>query len=51
MEYNYYNRLNWINDFTAPFLPTPNPPDDSVENYFVRHSSLPMENIVQYIDD
>ena len=51
MEYNYYNRLNWINDFTSPFLPTPNPPDDSVENYFVRHSSLPMENIVQDIDD
>ena len=50
LEYNYYNRLNWINDFTAPFLPTPNPPDDSVENYFVRHSSLPMENIIQDID-
>ena len=50
LEYNYYNRLNWINDFTPPFLPTPNPPDDSVENYFVRHSSLPMENIIQDID-
>ena len=51
LEYNYYNRLNWINDFSAPFLPTPNPPDDSTENYFVRHSSLPMENIVQDVDD
>ena len=50
LEYNYYNRLNWFNDFTAPFLPTPNPPDDSVENYFVRHSSLPMGNIIQDID-
>ena len=26
LEYNYYNRLNWINDFFPPFLPTPNPP-------------------------
>ena len=49
LEYNYYNRLNWINDFMSPFLPTPNPPDDSVINYFIRHSSLPMESIVQDI--
>ncbi len=50
LEYNYYNRLNWINDFTAPFLPTPNPPDDSVGNYFLRNSSLPMEAIIEDVD-
>ena len=31
MEFNYYNRLNWINDYQSPFLPTPNPPDPSVQ--------------------
>ena len=50
LEYNYYNRLNWIGDFSPPYLPTPNPPDDSVENYFIRHSSLPMEDIMDKIE-
>ena len=23
LEYNYYNRLNWISDYYPPYLPTP----------------------------
>ena len=51
LEYNYYNRLNWIGDFYPPYLPTPNPPDNSVENYFLRNSSLPINEIMQDILD
>ena len=51
MEFNYYNRLNWINDYQPPFLPTPNPPDSDVESYFIRNSTLPMENIMDAINE
>ena len=51
LEYNYYNRLNWISDYHPPYLPTPNPPDEYVENYFIRHSSLPMEEIMNNINN
>ena len=40
MEYNAYNRTNWYNDFTAPYLPTPNPPDQDENAYFLRNSNL-----------
>lgn len=51
LEYNFYNRTNWINDFTAPFLPTPNPPENTVQNYYIRNSSLPLLNIQQNMND
>ena len=51
LEYNYYNRLNWIGDYYPPYLPTPNPPDENVENYFLRNSSLPMEDIMDNINN
>ena len=51
IEYNFYNRTNWINDFTAPFLPTPNPPESTVQNYFIRNSSLPILKIQQNMND
>ena len=51
LEYNYYNRLNWIGDYYPPYLPTPNPPDENVENYFLRNSSLPMEDIMNNINN
>ena len=51
LEYNYYNRLNWISDYYPPYLPTPNPPDEYVENYFIRHSSLPMQEIMENINN
>jgi len=51
MEFNFYNRLNWIGDYETPIFPTPNPPDDSVANYFIRHSTLPVENLVDTINN
>jgi len=51
MEFNAYNRVNWINDYTSPFLPTPNPPDQNEAAYFLRNSNLPMEDIVNAIDN
>jgi len=51
LEYNAYNRTNWYNDFTSPFLPTPNPPDSIEENYYLRNSNLPMEEIVSAISN
>ena len=51
LEYNAYNRTNWINDFTSPFLPTPNPPDSDENILFLRNSNLPMENIIEAINN
>ena len=51
MEFNAYNRVNWINDYTTPFLPTPNPPDQDEDAYFLRNSNLPMGDILQAIDN
>ena len=51
VEYNYHNRVNWYADYSTPFFPTPNPPDDSVPTNHVRHSSLPMQNIVDAINN
>jgi hypothetical protein len=51
LEYNFINRTNWISDYLAPLLPTPNPPDESVENYFERNSTLPMEEIENAVED
>jgi len=45
IEYAQRNLQTWVNDYTAPFQPTPSPPDGSVPAGFVRHSSLPMQNI------
>ena len=43
--------MNWIGDYYPPYLPTPNPPDENVENYFLRNSSLPMEDIMNNINN
>ena len=51
MEYNYYNRTNWYPDYETPTLPTPNPPDSGVESYFQRNSTLPMQNIVNEVNN
>ena len=51
LEYNAYNRTNWYNDFTSPFLQTPNPPDSNEVNFFLRNSNLPMDEIVFAIDN
>ena len=51
LEFNAYNRTNWFNDFTAPFLPTPNPPDSDEVSFYLRNSNLPMEQIVNNISN
>ncbi|MDP6853771.1 MAG: dockerin type I domain-containing protein [Candidatus Marinimicrobia bacterium] len=50
LENRVVNRTNWVQDYTAPLLPTPNPPDDSVPNYHVRYTSLPVDAIISEIE-
>ncbi len=50
LENRLVNRTNWYDDYTAPFLPTPNPPDDSVSNYHIRYNSLPISDIIRAVD-
>ena len=50
LEFNYYNRTNWYNDYVTPFLPTPNPPDVEAPAGFLRNSNLPMQEIVDDIN-
>ena len=51
LENNYYNRTNWYNDYSSPFLPTPNPPDTEEESFYLRNSTLPMNEIIENIDN
>ena len=50
LEFNYYNRTNWYNDYTNPFLPTPNPPDSDAPVGFLRNSNLPKQEIMDNIN-
>jgi len=50
LENRVVNRTNWVDDYTTPLLPTPNPPDNSVNNYHVRYTSLPVEEIIAEIE-
>lgn len=45
IEWRQRNLSTWIDDFEAPFQPTPSPPDASVPAGTIRFSSLPMEDI------
>jgi pyrrolidone-carboxylate peptidase len=45
IEYNARNLEYWTNDDNPPYQPTPCPPDDTVEAGFVRHATLPLEEI------
>ena len=51
LENRVVNRTNWYEDYTEPLLPTPNPPDDTVDNYHVRYTSLPVEEIISAVFD
>ena len=51
LENRVVNRTNWYDDYTPPLLPTPNPPDDSVDNYHVRYTSLPTADIINAINE
>ncbi|MDF1838224.1 MAG: hypothetical protein P1V35_10170, partial [Planctomycetota bacterium] len=50
VEMNQINRTSWFQDFTAPRTPTPSPPDAGVPAGHIRHSSLPVERIVEAVD-
>ena len=51
LEFNAYNRFSWINDFTSPFQPTPSPPDSDESVMFERNSNLPINEIINAIDN
>tara|TARA_B100000029_G_scaffold122809_1_gene116396 strand:+ start:478 stop:1860 length:1383 start_codon:yes stop_codon:yes gene_type:complete len=51
IENRLVNRTNWIEDYTAPLLPTPNPPDNTVNSYFVRYTSLPISEIINEVEN
>jgi len=50
VEYRTKNRAVWVNDYTAPFQPTPSPPDSSVPAETIRYSTLPMQTIVNSVN-
>lgn len=45
LEYRSRNLETWIDDYEAPFQPTPSPPDPSLPAGAIRYSSLPMIQI------
>ena len=51
IEYNARNLDSWIDDNNAPYQPTPCPPDDTVEVDYVRHSTLPVEEIKNGVNE
>ena len=51
LENRLVNRTNWYDDYTSPLLPTPNPPDSTIENYHVRYTSLPVSDIIDAIQE
>ena len=51
IENRLVNRTNWIEDYTSPLLPTPNPPDNTVNSYFVRYTSLPTSEIIDEVEN
>ncbi|MBX3377614.1 MAG: hypothetical protein KF678_11505 [Phycisphaeraceae bacterium] len=50
LEARTKNRASWINDYIAPFQPTPSPPDPTVPAETIRFSTLPMQNIVNAVN-
>lgn len=51
IEYNARNLDSWINDEKSPYQPTPCPPDDTRPVGFIRHSSLPVQQIADAVND
>lgn len=51
VEMNQYNFSNWSNDLVPPLKPTPSPPDSSVPPNFLRLSKLPVQQIVNAVND
>lgn len=50
IEYNARNINSWYNDYEAPYQPTPNPPDTTQVLNFVRHSTLPVNEIADAVN-
>jgi hypothetical protein len=50
IEWKYFNWLEWIDDFTPPYQPTPAPPDQDSPINYIRFSSLPMTEIVEAVN-
>jgi len=50
LEYRTKNRASWVADYIAPFQPTPSPPDPTVPAETIRFSTLPMQNIVNSVN-
>ncbi len=50
IEYNARNLDYWINDDIIPRQPTPCPPDEFESVGFVRHSSLPVQQIADAVN-
>jgi pyrrolidone-carboxylate peptidase len=50
IEYNARNLDVWINDNEPPYQPTPCPPDDTKPVGYVRHSSLPVQQIADAVN-
>lgn len=49
LESRQRNLQTWVNDYEAPFQPTPSPPDSGVAAGYIRYSTLPMQNIVDAV--
>lgn len=50
IESRQRNLAEWGEDYVDPRQPTPSPPDPTVPANFIRHSTLPMEEIRRRID-
>ena len=50
IEYSTRNLEFWINDENPPYQPTPSPPDDTVPAGFIRHSTLPLQEIADAVN-
>jgi len=50
IEYSTRNLEFWMNDENPPYQPTPSPPDDTVPAGFIRHSTLPLQEIADAVN-
>ena len=50
MEYNARNLSSWSSDYLSPTQPTPSPPDTTQSSGYVRHSTLPVDAIVEAVN-
>lgn len=50
LEWKNRNLVDWVDDYTAPFDPTPTPPDASVPGGTIRNPTLPLQDILDAVD-